>query len=403
MKPKKVLFLEASGGGGHISITTAIIQALNRKYPGIITLRADLIPPIAHKFYQFSSRQFVNAHMFLYKATNNQRGEMFASKINHVISRKKLVSVLDETKADLVFSNYSFAIDNVPEILQEINKPVPFIVFVPDPFTAHSFYFSKTADRTLVSTLTTFQAALNKGININNLQITGHPVREEFRKRPSDIRSLRKELGLDPDTFTIMFGGSGHGAEKTLEILVQLGAKPSTDLIKELLKKANLNYRTYYKLFLKAFQYEYKKLPKFQAICVCGDNIELKKTLEMLDFPSYIKPFIYLNPNNLSSLVHASDVVAGKAGPNILFESIMAGKPFLATYHIKGQEDGNINFIRSTQIGFVEENPQDMARIIETILHKRELLEYTKNGIENIYNEHKDAPDTIAETIKNLL
>lgn len=403
MKSKKVLFLEASGGGGHISITTSIIQALRKNYPHIETIRADLIPPLAHKFYQFSSRQFVNAHMLLYKATNNQRGEMFASKINSVISRKKLVSVLEETKADLVFSNYSFAIDDVPEILSEIKKPTPFVVFVPDPFTAHSFYFSKTADKTLVSTLTTYQAALHKGVPIQNLQITGHPVREEFRKRPADISSLRKELGLSPDVFTIMFGGSGHGAEKTLEILAQLGVKPNTDLIKDMLKRANLNYKTYYKLFLKAFQHQYKKLPKFQAICVCGDNIELKKTLEMLDFPGYIKPYIYLNPQNIASLVHASDLIVGKAGPNILFESIMAGKPFMAAYHIKGQEDGNIDFIRSTQIGFVEENPQDMARMIETILLNKEILGYTRAGIENIYKEHKNAAETIAETISNLL
>jgi processive 1,2-diacylglycerol beta-glucosyltransferase len=403
MDTRKVLFLEASGGGGHISITTSVVQSLQRKEPDIEAVRVDVIPPLAHKLYQLASRQFVNAFSLLYKATDNQRADFFSSRLNSIISRKKLTKAILDCEPDLIFSNYSLAIDEIPKILEGLNKPIPFIVFIPDPFTVHSIYLSKRANLTLVSTLAAYQTALNRGIPADKLEITGHPVREEFAKRPADIREHRKKLGLDPDTFTIFFGGSGHGAEKTLEILMYLGAKPSGSLVRRLIRSANLDYMTYYKLLMKAFEQQYTDMPPFQALCVCGDNAELKKDLELLNFPDYIKPYFYLHSDDMASLVHCSDLVVGKAGPNIVLESVMAKKPFIATYHIKGQEEGNIDFIRSTEIGFVEENPQNTAFLIKTILKNKRLLAHTDRGISFVGGEHENAADNIAEQIIKLV
>ena len=403
MNGKKILFLEASNGGGHVSITTAIIQALQKKNPGIQPVRSDVIPPFAHKLYQLASRQFVNAFLLIYKATDNQQGELFASRLNKVVSREKLTKKILENNPDLIFSNYSLAINEIPDILKKLGKNIPFIVFVPDPFSVHSIYLSKRANTTLVATLAAYQSALQNNIAPERLEITGHPVRQEFIEEPKDKKELRKKLRLDPNAFTIFFGGSGHGAEKTLEILIHLGAEPSSELIKRLIKSANLEYKTYYKLLMKILRKQHKTLPPFQAICVCGDNKELKEDLEMLNYPSYIKPSIHLHSKDIASLIHASDLVVGKAGPNIIFESVMAGKPFLATYHIKGQEDGNIDFIKSAQFGFSEENPQKAAYLIETILKNKQLLDHTKLGISFVREGNKDAAAKIADAIlKNL-
>ncbi len=284
MKSRKVLFLEASGGGGHISITTSIIQILKKQYPYIESVRIDVMPPFAHKLYQMASRQFVNAFLLLYKATDNQSGELITSRLNRLISHEKLKKAIIENQPDLIFSNYSLAIGEIPKILDKIGKAIPFIVFVPDPFSVHSIYLTKRADLTLVSTLSAYQTAQVRGIAPDRILITGHPVREEFAAIPADIKLHKKQLGLDPDAFTVFFGGSGHGAEKTLEILMHLGAKPSGNLIKRLIRSANLDYKTYYKLFFKIFKQQYKNMPPFQAICVCGDSSELKKALDLLEF-----------------------------------------------------------------------------------------------------------------------
>ncbi len=403
MDTRKVLFLEASGGGGHISITTSIIQALSKQDPNIEAIRADVMPPFAHKLYQVASRQFVNAFFLLYKATDNHRGELITSRLNRMISNEKLTKIIVESKADLVFSNYALAINEIPKILEKIGRAIPFIVFVPDPFTVHNIYLSKKADLTLVSTLAAYQLALNNGILPQQLEVTGHPVREEFLKTPKDIKLLKKQLGLNPDMFTILLGGSGHGAEKTLEILIHLGAKPSGNLIKRLVRLANLDYKTYYKLFFRIFKRQHRNISPFQAVCVCGDNTELKEELEMLKYPSYIKPLVFLKTDNMADLMHASDMVVAKAGPNVLFESVAANKPFLGTYHIKGQEDGNIDLIKCAQLGFSEENPQKTAYLIETILKNKELLNYTHPGISFIRGLQKEAAQKIAGNILKYL
>jgi processive 1,2-diacylglycerol beta-glucosyltransferase len=403
MASRKVLFLEASGGGGHISITTSIIQALAIQSPEVEVSRVDVIPPLAHKFYQLASRQFVNAFHLVYKATDNHPAEIFTSRLNSIVSRKKLTQAIVGSEPDLIFSDYSLAVGEIPKILEDLGLSIPFIVFVPDPFTVHSIYLSSRANLTMVSTLAAYQTALNKGIPAEKLEITGHPVREEFAKRPEDIRAAKTRLGLDPDAFTILFGGSGHGAEKTLEILMYLGAKPSGKLIRRLIRSANLDYKTYYKLFLKTFERGYGDVPAFQAVCICGDNTELKEDLEMLEFPSSIQPHVYLHADDMASFVHVSDLVVGKAGPNIILETVMANKPFIATYHIKGQEEGNIDFIRTTQLGFVEENPKNTALLIGTILQNKQLLNYTKIGISFAYLAHKDAAKNIASQITRFL
>lgn len=403
MRTRKVLFLEASGGGGHISITTSIVQALGKLAPSIESERVDVMPRLAHKLYRVASRQFVNAFLLLYKATDNRRGEVFASRLSGIVSRKKLTQAIVDYEPDLIFSNYSLAIDEVAEILERIGRKIPFIVFVPDPFTPHSIYFSKKTTLTLVSTLVSYQIALARGIPPEKIYITGHPVREEFAQAPANKNNHKEKLGLDPNIFTILFGGSGHGAEKTLEILMYLGAKPSGNLIKRLIRSTNLDSKTYYKLFVKAFENQYTEMPKFQAICVCGDNTELKEDLGMLKFPSHIKAFIYQHTRNMADLIHASDIVVGKAGPNILFETAMAGKPIIGTYHIKGQEEGNVDFIRASQVGFVEEHPQNTAYLIQTILKNRDLLEYTRPGIAYAREAHKDAARKIAGQIIKLL
>lgn len=403
MSGKKILFLEVSSGGGHISITSAIIQALQDQAPDIVPIRYDFLPPFVHKLYQLASRQFVNAFLLLYKATDNQQGELLAENLNRMVNQEKLTKKILESDPDLIFSNNFLAISEISKILEEHKKDIPFIVFVPDPFSVHGMYFSKKTTLTLVSTLTIYQSALQSGINPERLEITGHPVRREFFETPKEKQEHRKKLGLDPNAFTIFFGGSGHGAEKTLEILINLGVEPSGTLIKRIIKSANLEYKTFYKLFMKTRHKQYKSIPAFQAICVCGDNSEMKEYLEMLNYPPQIKPVIYLNPDNMASLIQASDLVVGKAGPNIIFESVMAGKPFLATYHIKGQEDGNINFIKSAQIGFSEENPNKAAYLIETILKNKQLLEHTKLGISYVREQNKDAAGKIADAIlRNL-
>ena len=64
-----------------------------------------------------------------------------------------------------------------------------------------------------------------------------------------------------------------------------------------------------------------------------------------------------------------ADLIIGKAGPNTIFETVAAKKPFIAITHIAGQEDCNLDLIKEYQLGFVEENAikvvEALARCVE--------------------------------------
>ena len=79
-----------------------------------------------------------------------------------------------------------------------------------------------------------------------------------------------------------------------------------------------------------------------------------------------------------------SDVVIGKAGPNLIFESAACQKPFVAISHISGNEDGNLGMIRDHNLGWVAENPFTAARLIKHIIADPGILEPKKHDLEQM-------------------
>ena len=143
-----------------------------------------------------------------------------------------------------------------------------------------------------------------------------------------------------------------------------------------------------------------------QLIVVTGNNRQLLSKLVRLseDFPGLFYLFPYVN--NMPQLLSASDIVVGKAGPNLLFESIFMERPFLATGCLPGQEEGNLEFIRRENIGWVEEDLEKAVKLIEELsdgTDGRIKIEEKKANLRRIKAQHTDAHKLIAREIENLL
>jgi processive 1,2-diacylglycerol beta-glucosyltransferase len=63
-----------------------------------------------------------------------------------------------------------------------------------------------------------------------------------------------------------------------------------------------------------------------------------------------------------------ADVIMGKAGPNMLFEAITLGKPFIATSYIPGQEEANLEFIRRHKLGWVAIKAEQQEVLLKKLL-----------------------------------
>ena len=98
-----------------------------------------------------------------------------------------------------------------------------------------------------------------------------------------------------------------------------------------------------------------------------------------------------------------SDLVVGKAGPNLIFETVAAKKPFMAVCHIAGQEDGNLSLIKKKKLGLVEENPVRAIRLLKKIINKPQILNRFEKFIKKERQYNKEAGDKLVKIVKNLL
>ncbi len=67
----------------------------------------------------------------------------------------------------------------------------------------------------------------------------------------------------------------------------------------------------------------------------------------------------------------ASDVIMGKAGPNMLFESMVLGKPFIATSYIPAGTTQS-PFYPAAQPGWVALDPYSQLELVRSLIQQPE-------------------------------
>ena len=226
-----------------------------------------------------------------------------------------------------------------------MNLSIPLILVLVDPFSIHhAWTMFKEADLYLLPNQHSFRVFRHRGINPKRLSITGHPIRlipSTTLRAP--LSSWRKKLGLNPKKLTIFLGGSGEGVGR-LDLIIH-----------GLLKQPQL-------------------LNSVQIIIACGKNKSLFKQLTLLKKQHSRLLFPYGFYPEMYNLIKAADVVVGKPGPNLMFETIALAKPFLTTGHPLGQEVGNYRFISKEKLGFVTYSPTQTTKKILAIIKTPSLL-----------------------------
>ena len=99
----------------------------------------------------------------------------------------------------------------------------------------------------------------------------------------------------------------------------------------------------------------------------------------------------------------AADIVMGKAGPNILFESVTLGKPFLATSYIRGQETPNLDFIRRYGLGWVALEYQEQRALLSRLVEGSPEFQEVCKSVELYRNWNMQAVKQIPALVEALL
>lgn len=366
----RLLSLHFESGSGHKAIVDAVCDRLIRFYPGKFNIKTvEFLDFIGDKALSFSTKKLYNDYLvyfpqlyhLYYKIGDNR---LVIELLAKLLNRKKywigIRKIIDVYKPDVCLTFNPHLADHFKTVAKEDGIKLPVINIVTDPFSIHSLWASPDADLVLSFSQIAKQRMIELGTPEDRIAVLPYPVRDEFCEKYS-INQLRDELNIPKSNFTITIIEGGSGIEKiikSLEILLNKNIKNTTILI------ATGKNRKYFN--------EVEKLS--------------------LRYPEIIIPFSFTSKINL--YMAASDLIAGKAGPGVIFEALCLGKPILVTGYMPGQEAGNYEYIRDNNFGWAAFEPQKIAELMYDIINNQSILDTIKTNI-NKQNFHSGTNEIV--------
>lgn len=351
---------------GHYSIAQAVQEVLDEHYSTSFHSIRDSIFNLYTPIYQFFPSFFAVPYAI-------SQYETVSSAVSAILRRKLMRSVshfIDTTKPDLIICTNAIFLPAL-EHLSKKNK-IPIINVIADPRTVHPLSISTVAVTNLV--FDEHMLSLSKGSNPDaRFDVTGWFVRETFSK-PHNTTALRKKLQLKPNQPTVLVAG---GSEGTMMIFKLIPALLQLD-------------------------------QPVNVIVMCGGNKSLQRSIKSLaqvlstsSSKSMVVPVGFTT--DMPIYLGVADVVIGKAGPNTIFETVAVQKPFIAITHIAGQEDGNLELIHEYQLGFVEENPMKVPKLLQAVLDHPARLKKLAGPIAKRAALDRQAGEKLLKIVKSVV
>ena len=359
---KKILIFTSKTGGGHVSLAEALRDCLQGEFAVEIL---DPQPGIIHWHYRMVSRHALWLWAAEFKLSDTPQQALASHRLFTRLFARNIAGVLKQVQPDLVMSTYPFLTYEVVSAMQRSGQRVPFAMLFADPNGVHvSWLTERRADAAFAPTQETYDQAAKAGFSSERLHLTGWPVREQFYRQPETVRQeVCQRLGLDAQRFTLFLQGGGEGAARFVQTVENLLAVEGIQII----LAAGTN----------------------QAIAGQFEGVE---GVRALPFTQEIAPYMA-----------AADVVVGKAGPNMLFETVILGRPFIATAYIPGQEKANLEFIMRHRLGWVELEAEGQVRLVSALARDRVMLTAVLESVNHYREWNTAAVETILPLTRRLL
>jgi len=341
---KNVLILSTTEG--HASIAEAASEVLAQQG---YQVRVESYEDLAIHLYRWFYRYFPQAVKVYYHWIRLPGVEAAISQYARRSHRQAFFHGVNGFNPDMIVStSYGYE-----ALICEWRKmhPAGYLNIMVDPRTFFILNLSENADTNCVFDQKIIEECLQVKPKAKTT-VTGWFVRERFEAKYSQTK-VRKGLGLDHKKFTMLIVSGSEGEMKSAQIIPHL--LDHTDV---------------------------------QVVVACGSNQELFQKMNALkasltsDSTSTLTvlPFI----TNVHQYMQAADIVVGKAGPNMLFETVATGTPFFALTHVSGQEDGNLEIILEKKLGYVEENTPKAVTLLRQIIATPEMLSEFKEPIQKM-------------------
>jgi 1,2-diacylglycerol 3-beta-galactosyltransferase len=270
-----------------------------------------------------------------FHVTNSKARFQAANRLIRPFLYQGLRRLFLETEPDVIVSVHPLFNHISLLVLRDLGVRVPFLTVVTDLFTVHCSWLARGVTGCVVPTEAVRQMAIDVGMPSKRVHLLGMPIDPKFaRPAPVSKEELRAEMGLDPNTPTVLLVGGGEGAIGLGEATRQIG---------------------------------YGDL-RVQMIVVTGRNRQLYTHLlrEQAQFqvPTQVLGFV----NNMPELMRAADVIVTKAGPGTITEAMACGLPIILTGGIPGQEEGNVDFVLQYDLGTLARTPDAVVDALRELL-----------------------------------
>lgn len=378
---KKVLIFTSREG--HYSIAKSISEILEKN-----NFRTVIKELETHKksfdlylpFYRYAPYLF----QVPYKLFKREDVQPTIKKILERISEKEVKNIVKEQKPNLIISTNYLHNPAIAKVLDYQTSSLPFLNIITNPGNIHPLEYAQTANFNLIYDEMAIKIGLNNKIPGEKIISTGWFVRKQFYDH-YNAEAIRKKLGFKENIFTLLVCGGSEGTNMILKIIPSLLTTKKSLQVIVICGTNNILYKAISSLKNIISKLKTIKLDRLQKV---GKGLNLK---------------VFKFSDKLAQYISVANLVVGKAGPNLLFETISGQKPFFAICHISGQEDANLDLIRKKKLGWVEENPLKATKLLHKIIDNPTMAKVFQKSIKKEYLYNKLAETNLLKIINQLL
>jgi len=333
-----IVILTADTGGGHRSVSEALHEALNdagQTHVTVVDVFRYLPWPINQipKTYLPTVNNAPGMWKFGYDLLSHPALTRLASR--HIIplfTAGGLRRLYAEHVPDLVICTHPVFMHTAMRELRRMRPGAPFASMVTDFAGGHPLWFVPETGVCILPSEELRPMALAAGMPPEKIHITGLPVHRAFSmNRFVTRRDARAALKItDIPTLLLVGGGEGMGALDAMAYAVD------------------------------------EAVPAMQKLIVAGRNKAMEERLRAHAWKGATHVFGFVR--NMPQLMSASDVIVTKAGPSTLCEALVCGLPILISGFVPGQEEGNVNFIKAHEAGYLLKQPaQELGPLLQRL------------------------------------
>lgn len=351
----RILLLYITTSSGHHKASLAIEKALNILSPQSEVLAVNsfnytnpILEKIISKTYMGIIKRTPEVWEYLYDNPKIVRNTQRLKKTIHKHASRKLKTLLDDFRPDVVATTQAFPCGIVADIKKTYNLKIPLVGVLTD-FYPHAYWMYESVDRYVVATEEAKQRFIRDGIPEDRIMILGIPIDIKFSEaKPKS--PIKEKLNLDKEksTILVMGGGQGLGPIKAVVFTLQ---RVATDI--QIIIATGTNARLY--------KYLNKKAPRF------------KKRLIPLGYSE-----------NIDELMEISDIIITKPGGITASEALAKSLPILIINPIPGQEAKNAQYLIKSGAAIQVEDYADMPALIENLFSMPSKLKAMAQAAERI-------------------